>query len=113
MPTLRTPIGRPPRGGHITPEVIALFKQVRELEDSSDVGLWESEGGARRQWLDLRGALHTALGRKPWDHVVFDCADPIPHPTIKPDSDYKAAHQLYLELERLAGTPKRDLEKEI
>lgn len=105
MATNRTPLARKPHG-RVTPEAVEKFRAIRELE-AAGVGGWEEQGGRRREWYNLRGTLHHLLGRDAGMYDISDCADPVPHPTIKYDDDYRTTHELYCELERLAGTPKK------
>jgi hypothetical protein len=65
--TKRTPINRPPAGGQITPETIALFDAMRRCKcvcSERDMG---GECAGCRRWWELHDQLHAALKLKPWD----------------------------------------------
>ena len=75
MPTKRTPIGRDKKS-RITPESVALYRQLREIFDNGDDEQW-------REACDLRRKLNQLLGRsQPWLNSVFwtiaseQCAHP-------------------------------------
>jgi hypothetical protein len=69
MGTKRKVINRtqpPGGGGRITPEVIALFKQLREFERNPAARIRE-DGGCQREYRDLCERLDIALGfGEPW-----------------------------------------------
>jgi hypothetical protein len=76
MPTTRTPIRRPSRATRITPETVQLFARAVAIEDMPGATeRWENEGGRRREYLDLSGALAQQLGLKPWHPSPLDVAD--------------------------------------
>jgi hypothetical protein len=77
MATKRTPIYRAPQQ-RITPEAIAAYKALRELED-------DDVSRDSREFHDASLALHRALGRKPWD-VFIDWidVDSVPKPNLEP-----------------------------
>ena len=56
----------------ITQEILELWKTVAALraQDRAAGGVWEDEGGCHRAFLDAGRALHTALGRHPWQWFV-------------------------------------------
>ncbi len=79
MVTTRTPKGRPPRGGQITPEAIELFRRGLQIQERGLDEEWEEDGGRRREYLDLSSALAAALGRnKPWLPCVLDVGEDVP-----------------------------------
>ena len=49
----------------ITPEMIAIWRRLRSIVDAGDDERWESEGGRRREALDLDLEMHRLLGLKP------------------------------------------------
>jgi hypothetical protein len=57
----------------ITPEMVALFRRGIAIQREGLTEKWESEGGRRRQYLDVCIALHRLLGRKVWsDDIIAD-----------------------------------------
>ncbi len=103
MPTTRKPTRRPPRGPHITPEAIELFRRVCEIEDSSDdIG---EDDGKRRTWLDARLALHVALGLQPWDCDVLDTDDGPPPAAVASAGAWRVENW------RRAAAIRRELER--
>lgn len=64
MPTTRTPIRRG-RSGKFTPEVIELYRQLREIHDADDADLWAES-------YELRLKLKQLLNRRePWLNDIF------------------------------------------
>jgi hypothetical protein len=63
---------RPPPGGRITPEAIALFRQLRNIQLAGHDEIWEQAGGRRREFIDGCVELHDQLGRRPWQTDVMD-----------------------------------------
>jgi hypothetical protein len=99
MGTARTPIGRPPIS-RITQEMVTLYVRLCAIE--GDEQKW-------RQHCEARIALHSMLGRKVWEHTVFDVDvdEEEPPNGVKRDGDFRikdwtVARDLRRELERLA-----------
>lgn len=72
-----------------TSEIITLFSEAERGDDEAAM------------------MLHTALGRRPWDPFVSDCAAAEPHPIIRRVENqlaaYREAHASFLELKYAAG----------
>jgi beta-lactamase superfamily II metal-dependent hydrolase len=67
----RTPKPRT-RKPKITPQAIALYRKLIDLQNDPAVDQWEKDGGKRRQYLDIGHELHVLLGRKPWETCIDD-----------------------------------------
>jgi hypothetical protein len=74
MPTNRTRIRRPPKGGRFTPEVVTLFRRLLQFE--------REDGGCQREYRNVCARLDRLLGfDEPWDrfspaHVQGDSEPP-------------------------------------
>lgn len=79
MPSKRTPIDRP-LVARITPEAVALFRQIEEILAAGLDETWEAEGGRRRECLDAEVRLHGLLGIQPWDEEPNHCSSNGPPP---------------------------------
>lgn len=73
MSTKRTPRS-PGKRTNISPEVVAAFKNAREIYDAGDASeVWEEQGGRRREYLEAKSVLHRMLKRRPWQVDLMDC----------------------------------------
>ena len=89
MGTKRTPIGRPPRSS-ITPRAIALFEEMRRLEDrcSCEPIIWRDDGKRNyptcpscERWWALNSELCDEMRLQPWEFpAVTNPAEPNPWP---------------------------------
>jgi hypothetical protein len=94
MPSKRSPIARPLQA-KITPELVQLYKTVREIVDS------EGRDGPRRvELIELSVALHNGLGLKVWEEPA-DCVplDGPPPSWNRSPADWLRAQQLRRALE--------------
>jgi len=82
MPTTRTPIRRQGIRGKITPEAVALYRQLRKIHDSGDEERW-------REASDLRSKLDQVLGRtEPWlENIFWVIGDDTPPDWMTQDQD--------------------------
>jgi hypothetical protein len=66
---------RKPRTGngavHITDEALRLYRWAKSIEESGDSEIWESEGGRKREFLNISGALDELLGLQLWDSPLL------------------------------------------
>jgi len=80
MPTTRTPIGRPPRGLHITPKAIEAFGRMRNLDQLCtcdpidwDGAYWKHElCPACEAWWEHHSILWNELSLKPWQWPAIE-----------------------------------------
>jgi hypothetical protein len=85
--TKRTPINRPPTGGRITDEAIALFDAMQRINCVCPPIDWGGEFWKRREcvgcqrWWELHSQLHDALNLKPWNWPVYQHPDSNPYPS--------------------------------
>jgi hypothetical protein len=99
MVTRRTPIRRPPIG-RITPDMVALFRLARAIEDDGDHRAFEAQGGRRREYLQTCTELHQLLGRTPWQADVVEVDGPPPSYLQQEQADdWNQARALRAELE--------------
>ncbi len=89
------------KGSHRRHSTLRLAANLQCDESSQH---WEEDGGTRGAYHNARLALHHALGRKPWDRNVIDCfeADPLRETNQSRLDAYRAAHELYKQLEAAA-----------
>jgi hypothetical protein len=77
MSTIRKPVARP-RHPQFTPEVLALWRRLRAIQDASGVDAFESDGGNRREYLDGMRQLCRCLGVDTWRENPLDADGPDP-----------------------------------
>ena len=112
MTTTRRPISRPPRRP-FTPEALAAFRKMRELEGECTCAKIDREEQpqpcrACDAWWEQHSILHDALHCEPWEWPCVEHLDAVaPYPANSPaaknwKSDLEAQAR-YRELARAAG----------
>jgi hypothetical protein len=92
MPTGRRPLNRARDGRvRITREMGLLYVRAVEIQRTGKHEKLEHEGGKRREYLDVRSALHRALDRRPWQRNVLDPLVPIDGESDAARRDMQAA----------------------
>ena len=110
MPSKRNPLGRPPRGDNITPEVIALFRRALELADIWDDCHYHHPCGHRgfceacSEFIDTQNQLDLLLRRPPWEEALMDATDDDPPEWMdaRRAESYRQSRTLYLALKAAA-----------
>lgn len=74
MPTRRTPLKRVQQN-RLSAHAVEAFRLAPDIESENKDQKWEGEGGRRREYLDAVGALHRALGLRPWQITPVDVDD--------------------------------------
>jgi hypothetical protein len=79
---------QPPAFPTPTAEAVDLFGRCLDIEATPGATeKWESEGGARRTYLDLSSALHRALDLEPWRISPLDVHASFKEPKPYEDAD--------------------------
>jgi hypothetical protein len=55
-----------------TSEMITLYRAARAIQQRGLEEKWEDEGGKRGEYYEYTKALHSLLGRKPWQDDLVD-----------------------------------------
>jgi len=84
MPTNRVRIKRAVRS-RVTDEARALFRLCEEIIAADRDETFEDKGGRRREYLDTRCALDSALGLKPWETSPVDADSETPPDWMRND----------------------------
>jgi hypothetical protein len=118
MATKRTPLRRSGQQRRITPEAVALFKEMEALECTCPPRDWEGEYWKHEQcqgcdkWFDLHSRLHDEVGAQLWEWpCIRNRDDPNPYPENcyaaelgeKARAENTAAYDLYDQLFEAAG----------
>jgi hypothetical protein len=86
-----------------SPEALAIFSAMVELENKSDSDEWPPPG---KEWWKLHSALHRALECKPWQWPCVEYPDVIgPRPNPEGQARYRAL-QKALATENRAHSPR-------
>jgi hypothetical protein len=104
MPTKRVPLNRSAHA-RITPEIIALWRRILEIQDSGADEEWEEAGGRRRELLDADRDLCSALGLSPWHTSPADVPSQGPPEPWEDPGRFALAQELRRALEAAAAKP--------
>jgi hypothetical protein len=94
----------------ITPQILDLFRRVREIIEVDGNLTWEEEGGRRAEFFRIENELDESMGRtKPWQVSPLQTYDELAEGhTPEHAREFKRAEKLRQELEEaLDAQPER------